>query len=120
MERRPDEDVGDGVQRVNPTVLAAIALGALILLIVAMMVFGNRSSEDDRLTGDEVATSSADPTDRCSSKATYDQLKNELFRRAAATRGGDEAAFGKIASYSSLRMEAVVLRDESAEGVTCN
>ena len=120
MERRPDEDVGDGVQRVNPTALAAIALGALILLIVAMMVFGNRSSEDDRLTGDEVATSSADPTERCSSKATYDQLKNELFRRAAATRGGDEAAFGKIASYSSLRMEAVVLRDESAEGVTCN
>lgn len=120
MERRPNEDVGGGVQRINPTVLAAIALGALVLLIVAMMIFANRSGEDDRLTGDEVATSSADPTDRCSSKATYDQLKGELFRRAAASRGGDEAAFLKIASFSSLRMEAVVLRDDSAEGITCN
>ena len=120
MERTPDEDVGSGVQRVNPTVLASIALGALILLIVAMMVFGNRSSEDDRLTGDEIASSSEDPVDRCSGKATYDQIKNELFRRAAAARGGDEPALGKIASYSALRMEAVVLRDDSSGGITCN
>lgn len=116
----PDEGVGSGVQRVNPTVLAAIALGALILLIVVMMIIGNRSSEDDRLTGDEVTASSENPADRCSGKATYDQIKNELFRRAAATRGGEEAAFAKIASYSSVRMEAVVLRDDSAAGVTCN
>ena len=42
------------MQRVNPTVLAAIALGALLLLIVAMMLFGERrNGEDDRL-GNEV------------------------------------------------------------------
>ena len=120
MERRPSDGVGSGVTRVNPTVLAATALGALVLLIIGMMVFGSRSSEQDRLTGDEVAASSADPADRCSSKATFDQIKNELFRRAAAARGGDEAAFGKVASYSAVRMEAVVLRDDSTEGLTCN
>ncbi len=108
------------MQRVNPTVIAAIALGALILLIVAMMVFGSRSGEDDRLTGSEVEASGEDPAARCSGQATYDEIKKELFRRAAASRGGDEAAFGKIATYSSLRMEAVVLRDDSAEGITCN
>ena len=120
MEHRRDEGVGGSMQRVNPTVIAAVALGALILLIVAMMVFGSRSGEDDRLTGSEVAASSEDPASRCSGQATYDQIKKELFRRAAASRGGDEAAFGKIATYSSLRMEAVVLRDDSAEGITCN
>ena len=102
MERWPDEGV-DGLRRINPTVVAAIALGALVLLIAAMMVLGNRSSEDDRLTGDEVTASSADPADRCSSKATYDELKSELFRRAAAARGGEEAAFGEIASHGDAQ-----------------
>ena len=120
MERRPDEGVGGSVRRVSPTVIAAIALGALILLIIVMMFFGSRSSEDDRLTGPEAAASAEDPADSCSGQATYDEIKKELFRRAAAARGGDEAAFGKIATYSSVRMEAVVLRDDSAEGITCN
>ncbi|HET6941512.1 MAG TPA: hypothetical protein VFH89_05070 [Sphingomicrobium sp.] len=108
------------MQRVSPTVIAAIALGALILLIIVMMVFGSRSSEDDRLTGPGTVASAGDPADRCSGQATYDEIKKELFRRAAAARGGDEAAFNKIATYASVRMEAVVLRDDSAEGITCN
>ena len=122
MEPRRGERVGATVQRVNPTVLAAIALGALILLIVAMMVFAGRNGDDDRLTGDEVTASREDPEQRCSSRATYDQIKRELFRRAAALRGSDEAVFGDIAGYSTVRMEAPALRDENAEtdAVTCN
>ena len=122
MEPQRDERVGASVQRVNPTVLAAVALGALILFIVAMMVFAGRSGEDDRLTGDELAASREDPEQRCSSRATYDQIKRELFVRAAALRGSDEAVFGNIAGHSSIRMEAPALRDENAEtgGVTCN
>ena len=122
MEPRRDERVGGTVQRVNPTILAAIALGALILLIVAMMVFAGRDGEDDRLTGDEVTASREDPEQRCASRATYDQIKRELFRRAAALRGSDEAVFGDIAGYSTIRMEAPALSDENAEtdAVTCN
>lgn len=121
MDRGPGDDVGDGVRRMDPTLIAAIVLGALILLIVAMMFLGSRSSEDDRLTGDEVASTSEDPTVRCSNKSTVDLVKNELFREAASDRGGDAgAAFDQIASLSSARVEAVVLRDESAEGLTCN
>ena len=110
------------MQRVNPTILAAIALGALILLIVAMMVFAGRDGEDDRLSGDEVTASREDPEQRCASRATYDQIKRELFRRAAALRGSDEAVFGDIAGYSTIRMEAPALRDENAEtdAVTCD
>ena len=121
MEPRRDERVGGIVQRVNPTVLAAIVLGVLILLIVAMMLFAGRNGEDDRL-GNEVTASREDPEQRCSSRATYDQIKRELFRRAAALRGSDQAVFGNIAGYSTIRMEAPALSDESGEtdAVTCN
>ena len=110
------------MQRINPTALAAIALGAIILLIVAMFVFGGRSEEDDRLLGNEVTASRDDPEKRCASQATYDRIKRELFRRAAALRGSDETAFGNLASYSTVRMEAPALQDENAEtgAVTCN
>lgn len=121
MEPEEGERVGRPMQRVNPTVLAAIALGALILLIVAMILIGNRSSEDDKLTN-EVTASKADPSERCGSQATYDEIKRELFRRAAAQRGSDQAAYDKIGSYSTIRMEAPVLRDEDVGNgsVTCN
>ena len=118
----PDEDgrVSGPMQRVNPTILAAIALGALVLLIVGMIVMGSRSGEDDRLTGNQVTASREEPSERCGSQTTYDQIKRELFRQAAAARGSDQEAFDKIASYSTVRMEAPVLRDESGGSVTCN
>ena len=106
--------------RINPTVLAAVALGALILLIVGMMFFGSRSSDDDRLIGNEVSTAQAEPSDRCGSRTVFDEIKRELFRQAAAARGSDAAAFDKIATYSNVRMESPVLRDEGTGGVTCN
>jgi uncharacterized protein YecT (DUF1311 family) len=109
------------MQRMNPTLLAAIALGALILLIGAMILIGNRSGEDDRLTN-EASASRSDPSERCGSQSTYDEIKRELFRRAAARRGGDQDAYEKIGSYSTIRMEAPLLRDEDAGNgaVTCN
>ena len=110
------------MQRINPTALAAIALGAIILLIAALFLFAGRSTEDDRLLGNEVTASRDDPEKSCASQATYDRIKRELFRRAAALRGSDERAFGNLASYSTVRMEAPALSDENAEtgAVTCN
>ena len=120
MEPDGDGRVSGPMRRVNPTVLAAVALGALILLIVGMIVMGNRSSEDDRLTGNQVTASREEPSERCGSQTTYDQIKRELFRQAAAARRSDQEAFDKIASYSTVRMEAPVLRDENGGSVTCN
>jgi hypothetical protein len=116
-----DERVGGPMRRLNPTVLAAIALGALILLIVTMMVIGNRSSEDDRLTNEESAAQN-DPEKRCASQATYDLIKRHLFRRASALRGSGQAAFDSVAASSTIRVESPILRDENAEvaSVTCN
>ena len=121
MEPDRDERVGGWMQRLNPTVLAAIALGALILLIVGMMVIGNRSSEDDRLTNEESA-SRDDPESRCASEKTYDLIKRDLFRRASSLRGSGQAAFDSVAASSSIRVESPLLRDEDAGigSVTCN
>ena len=121
MEPERDERVGGWMQRLNPTVLAAIALGALILVIVGMMVIGNRSSEDDRLTN-ESSASRDDPESRCASQKTYDLIKRDLFRRASSLRGSGQAAFDSVAASSSIRVEAPVLRDEDAGlgSVTCN
>ena len=122
MEPDRRKCVGGPVQRINPTALAAIALGAIFLLIAAMFVFAGRSGEDDRLLGNEVTASRDDPEKSCASQATYDRIKRELFHRAAALRGSDETAFGNLASYSTVRMEAPALSDENAEtgAVTCN
>jgi uncharacterized protein YecT (DUF1311 family) len=110
------------VQRLNPTVLAAIALAALILLIVGVIVFQGRSSDDDRLTGDEIAATRGNAEERCADRRTYDRIKRELFRQASVLRGSDQAAFDRLAGSSSVRMEAAVLRDENrATGsLTCN
>jgi uncharacterized protein YecT (DUF1311 family) len=109
-------------QRVNSTVIAAAVLGLLIIGIVAAILIGNRSSDDDRLTDSDTAASSRqDPEQRCSGTQTYDRIKRELFDRAADLRGSDKAALQKVASYSALRMEAPVVREENEKvgSVSC-
>ena len=121
MEPRGGTGVGGRVQRVNPSMLAAIVLGLLLLLIVGAMVMRSTGTEDDRLTGAQTSQRD-DPEKLCSSQATYDRIKRELFRRSGALRGSDKAAFDKLSAYSSVRVEAPALRDENGEtgGVTCN
>jgi len=102
--------------------IAAIALAVLLLAIGVALLLQGRSGGDDRLTGNEVAATGEDPEQRCSGQATYDRIKRELFRRAAEVRGSDQSAFDRIGSYSSLRVEAPILRDDnrSVGSVTCS
>lgn len=110
------------MQRLSPTVLAAIALGALVLLILGFVLFQGGSAEDDRLTGDEVAAARQTPEERCADAQVHDRIKGALFRDAGALRGNDQETLDKIAAYASLRVEAPVMRDENptANSVTCN
>lgn len=104
------------MQRPKPIVLAGIA-GAIILLIVAALLLARgRSGNQDRLP-DQVAETEAEqgPETRCSSQRTYDAIKRELFRQAATIRGGDQAAFDRIATYSAVRMERPVLRSQDED-----
>jgi uncharacterized protein YecT (DUF1311 family) len=119
VEPERDKDVQRPVRKVNPTL---IALGGLLILLLLIWFFSsNRSADQDKLTGNEVtASASSDPEKRCSSKATYDLIKRELFRRAAQLRGSDQAAFDQLSAYATLRMENPVLESENSESGTIN
>jgi uncharacterized protein YecT (DUF1311 family) len=102
------------MRRVNPTLLALIG-GALILLLVIAFFASNRNPDQDKL-GDNavVEAQAAQPEKRCSSQATYDLIKRELFRRAAQLRGSDQAAFDRLAAAAVVRMENPVLESEDS------
>ncbi|MBA2771861.1 MAG: hypothetical protein H0U34_07605, partial [Sphingomonas sp.] len=106
----------------NPTLIAAIALGLILLLAVAAIALRGRSSADDRLTDASGDQPQASPDKLCGSQATYALIKRDLFRRAAQLRGSDQAAFDKLSAYSAVRMDSPVVRDENAEtgAVTCS
>ena len=111
-------------RRFNPTTLALLG-GLLVLLLLIVVLTGRNRSDQDRLGDDELAQNSgaaADPEKLCSSQRTYDLIKRELFRRAAQVRGSDQAAFNKLAAYSSIRMDAPMLRshDEDLGTVSCS
>lgn len=105
-----------------------LILGGLLLL--AAVVFGltlTRSGPgSDAITSagndtEENEAAAADPEARCAAPATYDLIKRELFRQAAATRGSDQGTFDSLAAYSSLRVTKPVQRerDEGLERVSC-
>lgn len=118
------EDVSTPVQRTNWTTIALI--GAVVLLVGIVAYFATRGNPDqDKLTNRAVATSTPGSPARdklCASSATYDLIKQELFRRAAQIRGGDQSAFDKISSVAVLRMENPVAesQDSSTGGVNCS
>ena len=84
----------------SPAMIALIALAliALVLLAVSMI----RGSENqDRLSEDQATAEGGgqDPEQRCASARTYDLIKRELFRRAGAVRGSDQATYDRLTAY---------------------
>ena len=70
-----------------------------------------------------VPISRDDPTSqvRCASPDTLDQVKRELFRRAAAIRGGDEGASARVANYAAIRTNSRIVRGHGKVGlVNCS
>src|SRR5438045_264560 len=99
------EDNPRSPRQLNWTTIGLIAGLILVLLMVAYFATG-RNSDQDKLTGNEIAGSSGEttPDKACSAKATYDLIKRELFRRAAQLRGSDQAAYDKVAAVAVIRM----------------
>lgn len=103
----------------------AIALGGGLLLLVLLIAYfaTSRKAEQDKLTNALVTTTTAPTHEKwCSSNATYDLIKRELFRRAAQLRGSDQAAYEKLAGYAVVRMEnpAMVSEDSGTGTVNCS
>ncbi len=123
MEQEPHKDVQRPMRklRLNPTALAL--LGVALLLLILWFFSSNRSSDQDKLIGN-VATDAAPASSerRCASKATYDLIKRDLFRRAAQLRGSDQAAYDRLAAYAVLRMENPVMEseDKDTRAINCS
>jgi hypothetical protein len=110
------------VQRINWTTIALVAGVGVLALIIAYFA-SNRNPDQDKLKDAQI--SQVQPQDgekRCASKATYDLIKGELFRRAAQLRGSDQAAFDKLSNYASLRAENPVMESENEKlgAVNCS
>ena len=111
------------MRRLTPTQIALIIAGILILAFAAWTFASTRRSNPDVLTDSNMAAAkSADPERRCGSQGTYDLIKRELFRRAAALRGNDAAAFTKLAAYAVVRVDRPLLdsEDDQTSAISCS
>ena len=118
----PDDDSPQLRSPPNWTTIALIA-GLILLLVLVGYFTTNRDSDQDKLTGSELSTAAGDtPEKACSSKATYDLIKRELFRRALAVRGSDQAAYEKVSGAAVIRMENPVMESEdgSTGAINCS
>ena len=110
-------------RRLNPTTIALIVAGLIIVGLTILLLTRGSGSEDrlsdEQVTGNEVA---GDPEEQCADQDVYDRIKRDLFRRAATVRGGDQAAYNSLAGYSVLRGETPILRehDEELNRITCS
>ena len=124
MDPKQQKGVQRPVRRLNWTTIALI--GGLVLLLLLIVYFAtSRNPDQDKLIGNELTTEvpQAEQGEKlCSSKATYDLIKRELFRSAAQLRGSDQAAYDQLAAYAVVRMENAVMESEdSASGaVNCS
>lgn len=119
MEPEPRRGVQRPVRKLNPTLIALLAGVVLVLGLIAFFATG-RDPDQDKLSDTQIAQNAgqpASPEKRCSSKATYDLIKRDLFQRAAQVRGSDQEAYDRVAAYAAVRMENAVLESEdSASG----
>ena len=123
-EPKSDPRVTRPMRRLTPLNIALIVAGVLILAFVIWTAASTRRDNPDKLADGNIITEAraADPAKRCASQATYDRIKRDLFRRAAALRGSDQAAFDKIAAYSVVRIDQPLLdsEDQGSGAIACS
>jgi hypothetical protein len=86
--------------------LTAVLITAVLALLLVAYVFGASKPREDR-----VAASPGAGAASCSSRETSELLKRELFGRAMALRGRDQAGMGQVAQYSVVRIASAKARD---------
>jgi uncharacterized protein YecT (DUF1311 family) len=103
------------MQRTNWTTIAMI--GGLLLLVLLVAYFApNRDPNQDKLSDSQISAGGGKVTSAekdCASRATYDLIKRDLFRRAAQLRGSDVAAFDRLSAQAVVRMENPVMESEN-------
>lgn len=122
-EQRRGEEVEAPVRRISWTTIPLV-IGLIFLVIIVAFIARGGNSDQDKLTNSEVATSTppASHDKLCASSATFDLIKRELFRQAAARRGSDQATFERLSGVAVVRMENPVMesQDASSGAVNCS
>ncbi len=121
-DRNRDPRVTRPMRRLTPTQIGLIIAGILILAFAIWTASSTRRTNPDKLPdGNVTADRTANPQERCAAQSTYDLIKRDLFRRAAALRGSDQAAFDKLAAYAVVRVDRPLLasEDESTGAIGC-
>ena len=121
MEQREEPNVQRPMRRFNPTVIALVALVAL--LAVVLLYASTRDPDQDKLKDSQLThAEEPNPGKRCAAQATYDLIKRELFQRAAQLRGSDQAAYNQLASAATVRMENPVMesQDKDTGEINCS
>jgi uncharacterized protein YecT (DUF1311 family) len=93
----------------------------IIGLLLASSMWTSSDADEDKLDTAKADDRALAPEKECAQQSTYDLIKRELFRRAAATRGGDAAEYAKLSDYALLRMQSPILRgvDEDTKRINC-
>ena len=112
MEPRRQPGVEPPVRNTNWTTIGLIGGLLLLVLLVAYFATG-RNPDQDKLGNASVEAQASGDEKACASKATYDLIKRDLFRRAAQVRGSDQGAYDRLSAYAALRMENPVMESES-------
>ena len=96
------------MMRDSSTTAAIAATAILALLLIAYVFVGGSPGGTDRAP-------------HCPSQQALEQVKAELFRRAAAVRGTTDASFDAVEKYSVLRAGSRLVRrhHRGSDKVTC-
>lgn len=108
----------------SPSAIFAVAAVSLLLLVAVRPPSFVRELPELTPAAAPVHKAAApkpDPAAYCRSPATRDQIRRELFRRAARLRGRDQAAFDRIAGHALVRIDSPELRqaDDKLGTVRC-
>lgn len=97
---------------------AAVAAGVLL----ASSVWQGGFNESDEPPTNVVAAKQVDREAWCAAQSTYDDIRRELFRRAAQVRGSDDQAYARLADFALLRVNAPIVRgiDDRLNSVSCS
>jgi uncharacterized protein YecT (DUF1311 family) len=112
------------MRNLSPSTIGLLVLSGLLLIGLVFLFTRGGDAGEDRLSNGQATANVAveDPEAKCAEAGNFDRIKRELFKRAAATRPDDAAAFEKLAGSAVLRAETPILRgyNQQADNASCS
>ena len=117
-----EEDSPEERKRLNAWLIVALVAAVAAGVLLASSVWTNRWSDSSVPANAVAEKDDFDPKAWCAAQSTYDEIRRELFRRAAQVRGGDQPAYTRLADFALLRVNDPIVRDmnEQLQSVTCS